>query len=91
MQNWKDYIIALNQQSLPAASMPQVAPYETSSSQKGKTGFMDLIEQKPEIQARYDAMKGTWEGPEATEKAVLQGVFKSEHMPLEEVEKSNKK
>lgn len=91
MQNWKDYIIALNKQSLPAASMPQVAPYETSSSEKGKTGFMDLIEQKPEIQARYDAMKGTWEGPEASEQAVMQGVFKTEFMPLEQKQTPNKK
>ena len=83
MQHWSEYITALNKQSLPATSMPQVAPYETSSSEKGKVGFMDLIEKQPEIQARYDAMKGTWEGPEASENAVLKGLFKSEHMPLD--------
>ena len=84
MQTWQGYIIALNQQSLPNTSMPQVAPYEATSSEKGKTGFMDLIEAKPQIQARYDAMSSTWEGAEPSEKAVSQGLFKSEAMPLEQ-------
>jgi hypothetical protein len=37
---------------------------------------------KPEIQARYDAMSGSWEGVQASESAISQGVFKTESMPI---------
>ena len=83
MQNWQGYITALNQQSHPTNSMPQVPRYETSSSKTGKTGFMDLIASKPEITAKYDAMSSTWVGAEATEQAVVKGLFKSEAMPVD--------
>jgi hypothetical protein len=91
MQTWQGYITALNQQSHPTSSMPQVAPYETTSSEYGKTGFMDLLVKNPQIQARYDAMQGTWEGPEASEKAVSKGLFKTEAMPLEQKQTASKK
>ena len=32
---------------------------------------MDINPAKPEFQARYDAMSGSWEGVSASEKAVL--------------------
>ena len=85
MQNhWSGYITALGQNSHPSTTMPTVAPYETSSSQTGKTGFMDLLvnPQRQEIQARYDAMQGTWEGPQAADKAISKGLFKAESMPV---------
>ena len=83
MQTWQGYITALNQQSHPTATMPQVAPYESTSSEKGKTGFMDLLESKPKITANYDAMSSTWLGAKASEEAEMKGVFKSESMPLD--------
>jgi hypothetical protein len=83
-QHWSGYLAALGEQKTPQSSMPGVAPYETSSNQLGVTGFMDLLPKQPQIQARYDAMQGTWEGPAAADKAISQGVFKTEAMPIQQ-------
>ena len=82
---------ALGAQVLPTTTMPETAPYETSSSETGKSGFMDLLVRRPEIQARYDAMQGTWEGPVAADAAVSQGMFKAESMPVQQKQTTNKK
>lgn len=81
-QHWSGYLTALGSQKIPATSMPSVAPYETSSNQLGVSGFGDLIPSKPEIQARYDAMQGTWEGPQAADMALSKGLFKADSMPI---------
>lgn len=81
-QHWTGYLSALGSQKPPQTTMPGVAPYETSSNQTGVTGFMDLFPKQPQIQARYDAMQGTFEGPAAAEKAVAKGIFKAESMPV---------
>ena len=82
---------ALGVQKLPTTTMPETAPYETSSSETGKVGFMDLLVKNPEIQARYDAMQGTWEGPAAADSALSQGLFKAESMPIEQKQSVAKK
>jgi hypothetical protein len=89
--HWEGYMKALGGQKLPSTTMPEMAPYETSSSETGKVGFMDLIVKRPEIQARYDAMQGTWEGPAASDSALSQGIFKAESMPVEQKQTTNKK
>lgn len=81
-QHWTGYLNALGAQKVPQTSMPTTAPYETSSSETGVTGFMDLLVKQPKIQAKYDAMQGTWEGPEAADKSISKGVFKTEVMPI---------
>lgn len=81
-QHWSGYLNAVSAQKVPDTTMPQVAPYETSSSEKGVSGFMDLLVKQPQIQARYDAMQGTWEGPQAAESASSKGVFQTESMPI---------
>jgi hypothetical protein len=83
-QHWSGYLNAVAGQKTPQTSMPTTAPYETSSSEKGVSGFMDLLVKQPQIQARYDAMQGTWEGPAAADKAISQGVFKTEAMPIQQ-------
>lgn len=83
-QHWSGYLNAIAGQKVPDTTMPQTAPYETSSSEKGATGFMDLLVKQPQIQARYDAMQGTWEGPQAADKAISKGVFKTEAMPIQQ-------
>ena len=55
-QHWSGYLNALGAQKIPQTSMPTAAPYDTSSEEKGVTGFMDLSAKQPQIQARYDAM-----------------------------------
>ena len=91
-QHWEGYLNAIGQTKTPQTSMPQVAPFENTSSETGKTGFMDLlvnpIQQK--IQARYDAMSGSWEGVDASE--ANSSLFKTENAPLkEQPKKENKK
>lgn len=91
MENhWTGYLNALAAQKIPDTTMPQTAPYETSSPATGVTGFMDLFVKQPQIQARYDAMQGTWEGPEAADKALQKGLFKAEAMPVEQKNPSKK-
>lgn len=83
-QHWTGYLNAIAGHKVPNTSMPQTAPYETSSDEKGVSGFLDLFVKQPQIQARYDAMKGTFEGPEAADLALQSGVFKAEAMPVEQ-------
>jgi hypothetical protein len=83
-QHWSGYLAALGNQKIPVTSMPTAAPYETSSNQAGVSGFMDLVPRQPAIQARYDAMQGTWEGPTAADKAISKGLFKTEAMPIQQ-------
>ncbi len=47
---------------------------------------MDLLVNptRQKIQAKYDAMQGTWKGPDAADKAVSKGLFKAESMPVGE-------
>jgi len=88
-KHWSGYLNAVGGTPVPQSSMP--APYPTSDSSTGKTGFLDLAVKKPDIQARYDAMSGSWAGVQASEGAITSGVFKTEAMPLDQrVPKYNK-
>ena len=92
MQNhWQAYTKAVADITIPMNTMPQEGPFETSSSEKGKVGFMDLIAKQPKIQARYDAMQPTWEGITPSEAAISQGLFRTESMPLQQKQTPNKK
>jgi hypothetical protein len=68
---------------VPQSSMP--APYPTSDSTKGTSGFLDLQVKKPDIQAKYDAMSGSWAGVEASTAAIKNGVFSTEAMPIDKM------
>jgi len=91
-KHWEGYMNAIGQAKTPQTSMPQLAPYENTSSETGKTGFMDLLVSplQQKIQARYDAMSGSWEGVDASE--ANSSLFKTEHAPLKQDKKEpNKK
>jgi hypothetical protein len=81
-KHWSGYLNAVGGNSVPLSSMP--APYLTSDSSKGNVGFLDLTvpPKKEVIQAKYDAMQGSWEGVKASDAAISQGVFKTESMPV---------
>ena len=81
-QHWEGYLNAIGQNKTPQSSMPEVAPYETSSYETGKTGFMDLLVTpvQKSIQARYDAMSGSWEGVKASESNA--SLFKTENAQI---------
>lgn len=84
MQNhWEGYMNAVGGNPVPQSSMP--APYPTSDSTKGTSGFLDLQVKKPDIQAKYDAMSGSWAGVEASTAAIKNGVFSTEAMPIDKM------
>lgn len=81
--HWKGYMNAIGAaKTIPASSMENIAPYKTSDSTIGVSGFLDLTPKQPQIQARYDAMSGNWGGIEATNKALANGLFSTDAMPL---------
>jgi len=82
-KHWASYVSALGTNKPPSSSMDSCV-YPTSESKIGVSGFMDLKPARPEIQARYDAMSGSWEGIEASDKAVMKGMFTTDFMPLKQ-------
>jgi hypothetical protein len=82
--NWKAYGESVGAQTLPVCSNEPAVKFPTTSDDlTGKTGFQDLIPQKPELQARYDAMSGEWEGVEPSNSAVIKGLFTSGPAPID--------
>jgi hypothetical protein len=80
--HWEGYLAALGKTPIPQTTAP--APYLTSSSDLGVSGFLDLSPKSPEIQARYDAMSGSWAGVDASNKAISKGVFSVDAMPVQQ-------
>jgi hypothetical protein len=76
MQNhWDGYLKALSGAVIPA-------PYPTSDSKIGVSGFMDLTPKQPDMQARCDAMSGSSQGVAASDGAIAKNMFKAESMPI---------
>jgi len=89
-QHWTGYLNALgNKNQIPNSSLTSEDLYLTSSSKIGVSGFLDLKPQQPKIQAKYDAMSGSWEGVQASEAATKNGVFKADSLPFTSNEKQN--
>lgn len=70
--HWNGYLNAFDKQVI-----------RPPSSSNAYTGFLNLKPNNPEIQARYDAMSGNWEGIKATNKALANGLFSTDPMPFE--------
>jgi len=68
-KSWNSYITAISQQKPPASSIDTGAP---------STGFAVLKPTNNDIQKRYDAMSGSWEGVRASDIASTK-IFKAEH------------
>ena len=66
--HWSGYINAIGKMN-PTSST--TIPFETSSSKIGVSGFLDLKPKEDNVQQKYDAMAGSWEGVDASEKATL--------------------
>ena len=82
--NWKSYTDSVGKQTLPVCSNEPTEKYAaTSDDLTGKTGFQDLIPQKPDVQARYDAMSGSWEGVAPSNSAIIKGLFTSGPAPID--------
>lgn len=82
--HWNSYANSVGKHSPPVCSNTPIAKYPaTSDDLTGKTGFQDLIPQRPDIQARYDAMSGEWEGIAPSNEAVIKGLFTSGPSPID--------
>lgn len=81
--HWQGYLNALGKTPIPATSTP--ALYQTSSSELGVSGFLDLTPKSADIQSRYDAMSGSWAGVDASNKAISKGVFSTDAMPIQQI------
>ena len=68
--NYQDYVNALDKKSIPSTS------YNAQTTTR--TGFLEFKPRDAETQARFDALSATWEGPEASEEAVKQGLYKED-------------
>jgi len=80
--HWAGYLKAVGATVVPTTSHPPVATYKTTDDLKGMTGFLDLNPKKPEVQARYDAMSGSWQGVKAADAAIKNGMFSTDFAQL---------
>jgi hypothetical protein len=76
-KQWNSYNVGVSDYTLPQSSKA-AAPYQTSSSEHGMTGFQDLTPANPQLQARYDAMSPQWEGLTGASNNVFKNMNKSE-------------
>ena len=76
-RQWNSYNAGVSDYTVPQSSKAP-APYQTSSSEHGMTGFQDLKPANPQLQARYDAMSPQWEGVTATNSKVFKNLKQSE-------------
>jgi hypothetical protein len=82
--HWAGYLKAVGATVVPTTSNPPVATYKATDDSKGMTGFLDLNPKNPEVQARYDAMSGSWAGIKASDAAVSKGIFNTDFAPLKD-------
>jgi hypothetical protein len=82
--HWDGYLKAIGSTVIPSTSHPPVATYKTTDDTKGMTGFLDLNPKNSELQARYDAMSGSWAGVKASDAAIKNGVFSTDFAPLKD-------
>jgi hypothetical protein len=79
--HWAGFLNAMGKAPNPTST--STLPFENTSTKIGVSGFLDLKSSNPEFQARYDAMSGSWEGVDASDKAVLKSKSdRTQFMPL---------
>jgi|UniRef100_A0A6C0CUI9 hypothetical protein len=79
-KSWQAYITALGAQKPPASSIDTGIPFSNTEGGPA-TGFVELKPKNLDIQKRYDAMSGSWEGVSASESAA-NTVFKHDYAPV---------
>ena len=79
-KHWSGFLNAVSSKKIPQNS--NVAPYPNTDSSTGKTGFFDILPRNTTQQGKYDAMSGSWAGVDASNKAISQGLFKSDSAPV---------
>jgi hypothetical protein len=79
-KSWQAYITALGAQKPPASSIDTGMPFPNTEGGPA-TGFVEWKPKNPDIQKRYDAMSGSWEGVSASE-AAANTIFKHDYAPV---------
>lgn len=79
-KSWQAYITALGAQKPPASNIDTGMPFPNTEGGPA-TGFVEWKPKNPNIQKRYDAMSGSWEGVSASE-AAANTVFKHDYAPV---------
>jgi hypothetical protein len=78
--SWKGYITALGKSKRPAGTIDTGA-FPTTEGNTISTGFIEWKTPNPKLQARYDAMSGSWEGVKASEAGSAK-IFKGDFAPV---------
>jgi hypothetical protein len=80
--HWTGYLKALGLLKIPKTTIDQGVPFPTTEGNTTSTGFIEWKTPNPEIQKRYDAMSGSWEGIKASEAAAT-SLYKGDFMSVE--------
>jgi hypothetical protein len=78
--HWSGYLAALGKNKRPVGTIDSGA-FPTTEGNTISTGFVEWKTPNPKLQARYDAMSGSWQGIKASEAGVNQ-IYKPEFAPV---------
>jgi len=81
--SWQGYITALGGQKPPASNIDQGMPFPNTEGNDTSSGFVEWKTKNPQMQAKYDAMSGSWQGVQASESSAASSIFKHEFMPVQ--------
>jgi hypothetical protein len=80
--HWTGYLKALGLSKIPKTTIDQGVPFPTTEGNTTSSGFIEWKTPNPEIQKRYDAMSGSWQGIKASEAAAT-SIYKTDFMSVE--------
>lgn len=78
--HWQGYITALSKNKAPKGTV-DTGTFPTTEGNSISTGFVEWKTPNPKVQARYDAMSGSWQGIQASE-ANTNKIFKPDFAPV---------
>ena len=81
-QHWAGYLKALGQTKPPRTTV-DTHPFPTTEGNTISTGFVEWKTPNKEIQKKYDAMSGSWQGIKASEAAAASSIYRPEFMSVE--------
>jgi len=84
--HWQGYLNAIGAMAYPDKSIDlgvQTKPFPNTTGNNISSGFQEWRAQDPDIQAKYDAMSGSWQGIQASESKGVTSVFKPISMPVQ--------
>jgi hypothetical protein len=81
--HWSGYLKALGLTKPPRTTIDQGVPFPTTEGNTVSTGFIEWKTPNPEIQKKYDAMSGSWQGVKASEAAAASSIYKAEYVNVE--------